>query len=39
MIETRNLCYRYGEATALEAVSLTLPDGEFVVLTGANGSG
>lgn len=39
MIETRDLGYRYGDATALKEVSLTLRDGEFVVLTGANGSG
>ncbi|ESP88804.1 energy-coupling factor ABC transporter ATP-binding protein [Candidatus Halobonum tyrrellensis] len=39
MIETRDLLHRYGDAVALDGVSLSLPDGEFVVLAGANGSG
>ncbi|WP_121820933.1 energy-coupling factor ABC transporter ATP-binding protein [Halostella salina] len=39
MIETRGLVHRYGDATALSGVSLTVPDGEFLVLAGANGSG
>jgi biotin transport system ATP-binding protein len=39
MIETRDLRYAYGDATALDGVSLTIPDGEFLVLAGANGSG
>ncbi|WP_129114348.1 energy-coupling factor ABC transporter ATP-binding protein [Halegenticoccus tardaugens] len=39
MIETRGLVHRYGGATALDGVSLSIPDGEFVVLAGANGSG
>ena len=42
MIETRDLVQRYGDddgATAVDAISLTLRDGEFVVLAGPNGSG
>lgn len=39
MIETDGLVHRYGEATALDGVSLTIDDGEFVVIAGANGSG
>lgn len=39
MITTRNLVHRFGEAAALDGVSLTIPDGEFAVLTGSNGSG
>jgi len=39
MIETRDLRHAFGEAVAVDGVSLTLPDGEFVVLAGANGSG
>lgn len=41
MIEVRGLVHRYGdgETTALDGVSLTVPDGEFLVLAGPNGSG
>jgi len=39
MIETRGLVHRYGDARAVDGVSLTVPDGEFLVLAGANGSG
>ncbi|WP_435155772.1 energy-coupling factor ABC transporter ATP-binding protein [Haladaptatus sp. DFWS20] len=39
MITTRNLVHRFGDATALDGVSLSIPDGQFVVLAGPNGSG
>ncbi|WP_336342801.1 energy-coupling factor ABC transporter ATP-binding protein [Halalkalicoccus ordinarius] len=39
MIETRRLVHRYGETTALDDVSLSIADGEFLVLAGPNGSG
>jgi biotin transport system ATP-binding protein len=39
MIETRGLVHRYGETTALDSVSLSIADGEFLVLAGPNGSG
>jgi biotin transport system ATP-binding protein len=39
MIEVRELTHRYGDAVAVEDVSLTIDDGEFLVLAGANGSG
>lgn len=39
MIETRTLVHRYDGTTAVDGISLTIPDGEFTVLTGANGSG
>ena len=39
MIRTEGLVYRYGETTALDCVTLSIADGEFVVLAGANGSG
>jgi biotin transport system ATP-binding protein len=39
MIETRELVHRYGGDAAVDGVSLTIPDGEFVVVAGSNGSG
>lgn len=39
MIEVRDLTHRYGDERALDGVSLTIADGEFLVLAGANGSG
>ena len=39
MIEIRNLTFAYDGDTVLEEVSLTIDDGEWVVLAGANGSG
>ena len=39
MIAVRDLTYRYGDTVALEDVSLTIDDGEFLILAGANGSG
>ncbi|MEF8786965.1 MAG: ABC transporter ATP-binding protein [Haloarculaceae archaeon] len=38
MIAVRNLVHRYDDA-AVDGVSLTIEDGEWVVLAGANGSG
>ena len=39
MIEFRSVSYAFDEVSVLEDVSLTIADGEFVVLAGANGSG
>ena len=39
MIETRELVHRYGETTAVDGVSLQVPDGECLLLAGPNGSG
>ncbi|PSQ27334.1 ABC transporter ATP-binding protein [Halobacteriales archaeon QS_9_68_17] len=39
MIEVRDLVHRYADGRAVDGVSLTVDDGEFVVLAGANGSG
>lgn len=39
MITVERLSHRYGDATAVDDVSLTVEDGSFVVLVGANGSG
>jgi len=39
MIEARDLVHRYGDVRAVDGASLTVDDGEFVVLAGANGSG
>ena len=39
MITTENLAHRFGDTAALDGISLTIPDGEFVVISGPNGSG
>lgn len=39
MLEIRNLTVRYGKHLALDDVSFTVPEGESVVLLGANGAG
>lgn len=40
MIEIRNLCHQYSDGThALKAISLTISDGEFLLICGPNGSG
>ncbi|SFF80234.1 biotin transport system ATP-binding protein [Halopelagius inordinatus] len=39
MISVRNLTHRYGDAVAVDEVSLTVDDGSFVLLAGPNGSG
>lgn len=39
MLAVRNLTHRYDGRPALDGVSLTVDDGEFVVVAGANGSG
>ena len=39
MIETTDLVHRYGDVVAVDGVSLSISDGECVVLAGANGSG
>lgn len=39
MITVRNLVYRFDDEVALDGVSLTVDNGEWVVLAGANGSG
>ncbi|WP_340100166.1 ABC transporter ATP-binding protein [Salinibaculum salinum] len=39
MIEVRNLVHRYDGDLAVDGVSLTIEDGEWVLLAGANGSG
>ncbi|WP_256546020.1 energy-coupling factor ABC transporter ATP-binding protein [Halobellus inordinatus] len=39
MIHTDGLRHRYGDVVAVDDVSITIPDGECVVLAGANGSG
>lgn len=39
MITVRNLVHRYDETAALDGLSLTVDDGEFLVIAGANGSG
>lgn len=39
MIRTHRLTHRYGDTVAVDDVSLSVPDGEFLLLVGANGSG
>jgi biotin transport system ATP-binding protein len=39
MIEVRDLSHRFGETVALDGVSTTVDDGEWVVVAGPNGSG
>jgi biotin transport system ATP-binding protein len=39
MIRTERLTHRYGDAVAVDDVTLAIEDGECVVLAGANGSG
>jgi len=39
VIEVEDLCVRYGTATALDGVSLSVGKGELVALVGANGAG
>jgi biotin transport system ATP-binding protein len=39
MIETRELVHRYDETVAVDGVSITIDDGEFVALAGPNGAG
>ena len=39
MITVDGLTHRFGDAVALDDVSLTIPDGEFCLLVGPNGSG
>ncbi|WP_224333149.1 energy-coupling factor ABC transporter ATP-binding protein [Haloprofundus halobius] len=39
MIRVRNLTHRYGDTVAVDDVSLSVADGEFVLVVGANGSG
>jgi len=39
MLEIRSLVCRYGKVTALDGISLTVPEKKLVVLVGANGAG
>jgi branched-chain amino acid transport system ATP-binding protein len=39
MIEVKEITVRYGGITALDRVSLTIPDGKMISIVGANGAG
>jgi ABC-2 type transport system ATP-binding protein len=39
MIETRDLCKRYGQIGALQECTVTVPEGHLVALVGPNGAG
>lgn len=39
MIELESVTVRFGETTVIDALSLDVPDGQFIVIVGANGSG
>lgn len=39
MIEVSDLRHTFGETVALDSVSLTIPDGQFLLVVGPNGSG
>ena len=39
MLEIRNLVVRYGGITALQGISLAIPEGKIVSMVGANGAG
>jgi branched-chain amino acid transport system ATP-binding protein len=39
ILETRGLCARYGEVTALRSVDITVSEGELVAILGPNGAG
>lgn len=39
ILETRGLCARYGEVTALRSVDITVTEGELVAVLGPNGAG
>jgi branched-chain amino acid transport system ATP-binding protein len=39
MIEVKSITVRYGGVTALDDVSLTIPDGKIISIVGANGAG
>ncbi len=39
MIEVKNITVRYGGVTALDDVSLAIPDGKIISIVGANGAG
>ncbi|ESS11231.1 MAG: ABC-type cobalt transport system, ATPase component [uncultured archaeon A07HR60] len=39
MIEARDVLVTYDDTVAVDRVSLTIPDGQWVILAGANGSG
>ena len=39
MIEVKEITVRYGGITALDRVSLSIPDGKMISIVGANGAG